>query len=416
MGKRHNRIGFVLSIFAILVTLACGFISSSVVSVPGMPETLAAKTWSAMETSAFLKITPTDTQPPPSNTPTVTDTPTATRTPTPTNTPVPPLTLLPTNTSLPPTLTPVPTILYFPPYYYPPGGGLPPGSGPGNVAPCYAARLVRHVTIPNDEILPPSLNFSKVWQIENVGSCTWDTSIKMVLVDGNAMGGTSVNLPSKVKPGKSVNISIPMKSPASEGMYTGLWKLKHKTKVFGDNNNPFKVKIVVETDAQGTIFNFASNFCSARWKSNKYSGYLPCPGKAGTSKGFVVKLNHPHMENGESNEPGLWSHPPLTNGGEIWGAFPSIYIDSNESFQAELACLHGYTHCHVTFTLYYQIYGNSEKVLLGQWIHTYGDPLDVDLPLSSLASKYVSFIFVVEGHGNHPEDNAAFWHRPRITR
>jgi len=415
MDIKYGRIGFILLIMTIWVTLACGFISSAVVSGPGMPETSAARTWSAMETSAFLAITPTDTQPPPSDTPTFTPTPTITKTPTPTNTPIPPLTMRPSLTPFPPSLTPLPTIRYIPTYYYPPGGGS--GSGSGNIAPCYAARLVRHVTIPNDEILPQSLPFTKVWQIENIGSCTWDTSIKMVLVNGDSMGGSSVNLPSKVKPGKTVNVSVPMVSPSSDGIYSGYWKLKHKTKVFGDQNNPFKVKIVVVTNAHGTIYNFASNYCSAKWKSNKYQSYLPCPGKIGTSKGFVVKLNSPHMENGEFTQPGIWTHPPLIDGGKIWGTFPSLIIQPNDHFVAELACLYNYTHCNVTFSLYYQIYGNSELVLLDQWPQTNdGFTHVVDKDLALLVSQYVSFILHVEGHGNHPKDNAAFWYMPRIHR
>jgi len=314
-----------------------------------------------------------------------------------------------------PTLTPISTYRY-----YPPGGG--PGGGGGGYypspgAPCLAARFIRDVTIPNGEILPPSLHFKKVWRIQNVGSCIWDTSVKMVFVSGDRMGGDDVRIAERVRPGKTIDVTVKMVSPSSNGTYAGNWKLKYLSERFGDRKDPFEVRIQVDNDAHGTIYNFATHYCNATWKSNETQNYLPCPGKIGSPYGFVVRDDSPHMENGSSSKAGLWTHPPLAKDGEIWGVFPALYIQPGDRFMAELGCLHDNEYCDVTFHLYYQIDGSSEKISLGHWAETYdGSITTIEINLSSLVSHYVAFVLQVTGHGNHPKDNAAFWLAPRIHR
>ena len=239
----------------------------------------------------------------------------------------------------------------------------------------------------------------------------------MVLVSGNRMGGSDTHITSKVRPGKTIDVEVDMVSPAANDTYTGNWKLKSKTEKFGDGGAPFKAVIRVVASAHGTIYNFANHFCTALWKSSRTQNYLHCPGKIGTNIGYVVKINSPHMENGEFSQPGILTHPPFTDGGVIWGTFPALIIQPGDRFVTEIACLHNYQHCNVEFDLYYQIYDSSEKVSLGHWIEAYdGSTTNVDIDLSFLASQYVALIFKVTGYGNHTSDNAAFWYMPRIHR
>lgn len=421
MDRRFHRIGL-LFLIIVIFSMSCDLVSSKVIQIPGLPETLAAQTWSVMQTKAYLAITPSNTNSPPTDTATVTNTPSITPTPSPTKTPIPPLTMRPTNTPQPTTNTPIPTLTPLSTYiYYPPGVG--PGSGPGTGPgsgyedKCLAANLIRHVTIPNEEILPPSLSFKKVWRIQNVGTCTWDTSTKMVHVSGDRMGGDDIRIHSKVRPGKTIDITVEMVSPADNGSYTGNWKLKYLSEKFGDGKDPFKVSIEVVNNAHGTIYNFATHYCSGAWKSNRTNNYLPCPGKIGSSNGFVIRDSDPHMENGNFSQSGIWSHPPFKDGGEIWGTFPALIIQPGDRFMAELACLHDYDDCDVTFDLYYQVDGSSEKTLLGHWAEAYdGATTIVDIDLSFLASHYAAFILQATGHGDHPKENAAFWYMPRIHR
>jgi hypothetical protein len=208
-----------------------------------------------------------------------------------------------------------------------------------------------------------------------------------------------------------------MVSPASNGTYTGNWKLKYQGEKFGDGSDPFTVRIKVESGAHGTIYNFATHYCTAAWRSSRTQNYLPCPGKIGSSNGFVRRLDSPHMENGSFSEAGIWTHPPYTSGGYIWGTFPALIIQSGDRFQAELGCLYDYSHCDVTFDLLYQLDMGSEKISLGSWSEVYdGATTPVDIDLSFLASHYVALVLQVTGHGSHPQDNAAFWFVPKIYR
>ena len=99
--NRHHRRGALFCTLAFLVVIACSFGSPVDYSQPGMPETIAAKTWSAMQTMALLSGTPTNTPVTPTDTPTSSATPTITLTPTATITPIPPLTQPPTHTPAP---------------------------------------------------------------------------------------------------------------------------------------------------------------------------------------------------------------------------------------------------------------------------------------------------------------------------
>jgi hypothetical protein len=129
----------------------------------------------------------------------------------------------------------------------------------------------------------------------------------------------------------------------------------------------------------------------------------------------VVRLDSPDLENGNYSSPGIWTHPPLQNGGEIWGTYPALIIRTGDRFMVELACLKNNPDCDVTFDLYYQADGDSDKILLGHWTEGYdGATTDVDIDLSFLASHYAAFTFLVTGHGSDSEDNAAFWFNPRI--
>lgn len=91
--------------------------------------------------------------------------------------------------------------------------------------PCYAAQFMGE-TIPDGKIFTPGAVFTKTWTIANIGSCLWDTSHKLTLVSGDAMSSaTSIPLPHAVYPGQSVTLAVDMTAPASDGIYTGYWRI-----------------------------------------------------------------------------------------------------------------------------------------------------------------------------------------------
>ena len=181
MDKQQRRL-VLISILAFFIFIACGVSTVQQSSLPIPAETLAAQTWSVMQSVAALSATPTNTPKPITDTPTATQTSTTTLTPTSTNTPIPPLTQRPTNTPQPTATNTVavPTVTKIPPIYGgggSSGGGGGGGSGSGVTIPCLAAKLIRHITIPDGAYIPSNTSFVKVWRIQNIGSCTWNSSV-----------------------------------------------------------------------------------------------------------------------------------------------------------------------------------------------------------------------------------------------
>ncbi len=164
--------------------------------------TAVARTVEALNT----QMAPTATLPPP-----------PTQEVTPTNTPQPTITLAPTSTAVP--------------------------------IPCNRAKFVSEEPL-DDTVFNPNQAFTKKWTLRNTGTCSWNTSYKLVFDSGDAMGGpASVNLPSNVPPNGTITLSVNLTAPATENKtYKGNWKLQSDTgEKFGVEpaNGPFWVQIKV---------------------------------------------------------------------------------------------------------------------------------------------------------------------------
>lgn len=123
---------------------------------------------------------------------------------------------------------------------------------PGNVTPCLRAQYVSE-TIPDGTIMTPGQVFYKTWRIENTGSCTWDSSYKIVFWSGELMGGAYVyDLYQIAVPDQMIDITLQLKAPDSPGSYRGYWKLQSPwggTFGVGDNvDTPLWVDIVVSDE------------------------------------------------------------------------------------------------------------------------------------------------------------------------
>ena len=140
------------------------------------------------------------------------------------------------------------------------------------------------VTVPDGTNVLPGLTFTKTWRLKNIGTCTWTTSYTLVFSSGDALGGSSVNLPNTVVPGQTVDISVSLTAPTTAGHYIGFWQFKNAAgTLFGIGANDDKawwVDINVLAPATFDVaYDFASNSCSATWYSTE--GSLPCPGADG---------------------------------------------------------------------------------------------------------------------------------------
>jgi hypothetical protein len=167
------------------------------------------------------------------------------------------------------------------------------------------------------------------------------------------------------------------------------------------------------TPSNGTVIDFATNPCSASWKSG--SGALPCPGADGDGRGFVLAVSNPKLENGVTdNAAALILFPQNTYNGYIQGTYPEIAVQAGDRFQGIVNCAYGYS-CYVTFRLDYQIGSGSVSTFWSWKEKNEGQYYRVDKDLSALAGKKVKFILTILATGPATGDRA-LWSQPRIIR
>ncbi|QYK50103.1 MAG: hypothetical protein KF701_06815 [Anaerolineales bacterium] len=329
-----------------------------------------------------------------------TNTPAPTQTPfvvtaTPTNTPNVPV---PTNTSAPTTKPPTAV----------------PAVG------CYQAYFVADVTVPDNTQMSKGNTFTKTWRIRNNGTCAWSSDFDIVYQSGTNLAGSSVyDIPKHVNPGETVEISIPMTAPNSDGTFKSSWMIKAPNGyTFGVNGHansvgvPFFALIRVGVPSSGIRYDFAANYCSASWSSNE-AGSLPCPGANSGTQGFVLVLQNPQLETRDEDEPAIWPRPNHASNGFIRGVYPEFTVQNGDRFRTQVGCLKNNPNCHLQFTFSYIL--NGTETVLGTWNEKLeGLAKDVNVDLSSLAGKTVRFVLTVKPNNTDYAQANGFWFVPRI--
>jgi photosystem II stability/assembly factor-like uncharacterized protein len=314
--------------------------------------------------------------------------------------------------AFPPTLTPLP----------PPAATLTPfASPPPTIAPvgCDKAAFVSDVTVPDGTLFSPGTTFIKTWRLKNSGTCTWTNAYRLVFYDGEQMGApTAINLPGKVSPGVTVDLTVNMIAPATAGKYRGYWILSNAAdKLFGlgtDASKPIWVEVNVSGPAPAVSgYDFAANACSAQWKSG--AGILPCPGTDGDINGYAINLNSTQLEDGTMGPaPSLIVAPQSKYNGYIQGTYPLFTVLSGDHFRGSTGCAYGFG-CYVTFRLDYMTSTGAVKTF---W--TWRESNDkknnsFDLNLAPLAGQNVRFILTILATGSATNDKAT-WVAPSIVR
>jgi len=291
---------------------------------------------------------------------------------------------------------------------------LPPTPVP---PPCDAAQFVTDVTVPDGTAFNPGTPFTKIWRLRNIGACAWNASYALVFVSGDRMQTRNVfPIPYLVRPGELVDLSADFIAPTTAGHYRSNWMLSNPSGyIFGIGpgaNRPFWVDITVKSTSGP--YDFALNMCSADWRTSTRG--LPCPGNPASDQGSVVLLEAPRLETGKhENEPALWTRPASGQGGQIFGIYPALRVQSGDHFMSDIGCLENSDDCNVTFFLEYQI-SNQPVRSLGSWREVSDGLIKrVDVDLSSLAGQNVQFILRVVNNGKWADANA-FWLVPSIRR
>jgi hypothetical protein len=327
-----------------------------------------------------------------------------------------------------PTVTPTPTIATIPP------------------TACDKAAFVADVTVPDGTTMYPGQAFTKTWELKNVGTCAWTSAYQLVFVSGAQMGGpNSANFPLQqgqtVPVGKNVRVSVNLTAPMAAGSYRGYWMFKNPSgQQFGigtQGTTPWWVDIKVSgptvtpggptatpsatptgptpTKPANSAYDFTANACFASWFSG--AGGIDCTAGTTNSKGYVLKVANPQLENGTtSNQPGLLTVPQNIQDGYIQGIYPPFKVQAGDRFKALIGCQYGATNCYVGFRLDYQVGSEPIRTFWGPFRERYeGQNYPVDLDLSSLAGKDVKFILTVLALGT-PSGDLPLWVGPYIYR
>jgi hypothetical protein len=101
------------------------------------------------------------------------------------------------------------------------------------------------VTITDDTMMRPHETFTKTWRLVNIGNCPWTSDYALVYFSGDQLDAPiEVPFSETVTYGESVDLSVEMKAPDTEGTYQSNWKLR---------------------DASGNLFGIGPNFDSVFW-------------------------------------------------------------------------------------------------------------------------------------------------------
>jgi Ig-like domain from next to BRCA1 gene len=303
---------------------------------------------------------------------------------------------------------------------------------------CNQAQFVTDVTIPDGSSLFAGSSFVKTWRIKNIGTCAWNTNYALVTVSGDDLGAPAVMaLPANVPPGGTIDLSVNLVAPATNGKYQQNFKLRSDTGLlFATGVNaayPLYVQIQVIhfyaltlmptldlgslplIPLEISVYNFAGSYCAATWKNSSLT-VLPCPGTTSDATGFIVRNDSPHLQDGKQySGPTLFTHPQWVDNGTIAGFYPAIAIQNGYHFRTTLGCGQGGSACDAQVQLNYSSDGGPTKNFT-TWMIKYGDaPTVVDLDLSSLAGHNVAFILAVSANGTSAQDWIQ-WVNPRIIK
>jgi uncharacterized protein YkwD len=88
-----------------------------------------------------------------------------------------------------------------------------------------SASFVADVTIPDNTNLDPGKTFIKTWRIKNTGTCTWDKTYSLVFALNERMDAPDAVPLEKTRPGREVDISVELTTPAESGEYRADFQL-----------------------------------------------------------------------------------------------------------------------------------------------------------------------------------------------
>ena len=118
-------------------------------------------------------------------------------------------------------------------------------ASPTATPPCTdGLAFVEDLTIPDNTVVAPGSSVDKQWQVQNNGSCNWDSRYRLKFVGGVEMGAPIEQALYPARAGALAVIRITFTAPDQSGTYTTAWQaIDPFGEPFGD---PVFMKIIVD--------------------------------------------------------------------------------------------------------------------------------------------------------------------------
>ncbi|HJR80754.1 MAG TPA: NBR1-Ig-like domain-containing protein [Anaerolineales bacterium] len=112
---------------------------------------------------------------------------------------------------------------------------------------CNNNIFVADVTVPDDTVFKPGVDFEKTWSLQNTGTCTWDDGYQLVFVSGdNALDPANFRIDESsefVSSGETADMTVTLTAPLAEGTYTANYRMQSDTGVFFGETIYVRIKV-----------------------------------------------------------------------------------------------------------------------------------------------------------------------------
>lgn len=109
--------------------------------------------------------------------------------------------------------------------------------------------LISDITFPPNTYVSAGANFTKVWKVNNNGTCDW-IGYELVHISGEILNANSPQALPVVASGNDANISVEMVAPTSPGTYTSNWRIRSEDgELFGPE---LQLSIIIPQPPTGT--------------------------------------------------------------------------------------------------------------------------------------------------------------------
>jgi uncharacterized protein YkwD len=106
------------------------------------------------------------------------------------------------------------------------------------------------VTVADNEIIPASTDFTKIWRIKNTGTCTWGPDYTLTHYAGERMLSPSSVPLSVTFPGQTLDISMNLTAPNTDGNHAAYFVIKNPAGLIMKIDKDSRLWVLINVSSQ----------------------------------------------------------------------------------------------------------------------------------------------------------------------